>query len=77
MGKPHIKLPFGSLVWGFLFVGGIIMSAVLELSIEQQIDLKREEMLKTAKIYGMRSEKTLKISEELDQLIIMYLSNKE
>ncbi|WP_171046307.1 aspartyl-phosphate phosphatase Spo0E family protein [Lentibacillus cibarius] len=38
----------------------------------QMINQHRNLMLETAKVYGMGSEKTLNISQELDELILAY-----
>lgn len=39
---------------------------------KKTIEQKRIEMLETASIYGMRSEKTLMVSQELDELIMEF-----
>ncbi|TRM10667.1 aspartyl-phosphate phosphatase Spo0E family protein [Lentibacillus cibarius] len=38
----------------------------------EMINQHRKWMLESANIYGMGSEKTLKISQELDELILVY-----
>ncbi|MFC7063431.1 aspartyl-phosphate phosphatase Spo0E family protein [Halobacillus seohaensis] len=43
-----------------------------EKYLSKLIDLKREEMLKIAKKFGMNNQKTLECSQELDKLIIKY-----
>ncbi|WP_408010796.1 aspartyl-phosphate phosphatase Spo0E family protein [Pseudalkalibacillus sp. A8] len=39
------------------------------------IERKREQMLETAKIYGMSSNETIKCSQELDKLLQLHLVN--
>lgn len=38
----------------------------------QEIEQKRNELFNTAKRYGLSSEKTIQISQELDQLLNTY-----
>ncbi|MGP4082843.1 aspartyl-phosphate phosphatase Spo0E family protein [Bacillus sp. Marseille-Q3570] len=39
------------------------------------IERKREQMLETARVYGMSSSETLKCSQELDKLLQLHLAN--
>lgn len=42
----------------------------------RQINIKREEMLDSALLYGMDSKETLKLSQELDILINLYIKRE-
>ena len=41
-------------------------------NLRKEISLKREEMIKVALERGMQSEYTIRISQELDELIVEY-----
>jgi hypothetical protein len=43
-----------------------------EKKLLELIDNKRKEMVEAVKVFGLENEKSIKISQELDQLIIKY-----
>lgn len=46
----------------------------LEYYLMNQMELKREEMIEAAELYGFTSEKTVTCSQELDRLMNTYLN---
>lgn len=50
--------------------GAKVVGILNDLGIGYQIEVKRREMIELSEMYGMTNEDVLKISEELDELII-------